>query len=139
MDYYIMKKRKLSVQEHIYEQDFRYCICKLVLGQKITNQELKTWIFRSSLTYIQYLIHFDPNKLQDLIRTPTNYKHMFNSVIFTDDFVATFLFIREISSATLALDDFIQEEIDQYFVSITVDLGRSYIFTVVIDDTSHTR
>ncbi|KAI8973558.1 hypothetical protein BDF20DRAFT_989513 [Mycotypha africana] len=38
MNYYIIKNRNLTVQEYIYEQNFWYCICKLVLGQKITNK-----------------------------------------------------------------------------------------------------
>ncbi|KAI8982466.1 hypothetical protein BDF20DRAFT_835086 [Mycotypha africana] len=61
---------------------------------------------------------------------------MFNCVIHTDGFAVTFFFVRAKKKNSdiplLTLEDFTRDEIERYFVPVTVDPGRNQIFTAAV-------
>ncbi|KAI8984581.1 hypothetical protein BDF20DRAFT_972068 [Mycotypha africana] len=74
--------------------------------------------------------------LQDLVGAPANSKDIFNCAIHTDSFAVTFLFVRAKKKNSdiplLTLEDFTHDEIERYFVPVTIDSGRNQIFTAAV-------
>ena len=80
--------------------------------------------------------------LEDLTEAPDNGKNIFNLTLHTDGFGASVIFVRRKANGganqkgCLELEDFQTEEVNSLFLPVTVDSGRTKVFTAIISHSS---